>query len=55
MDAGGLKMLLKIILMSIFWIQFVFLVILTKESKEIKAEIKELARNKEFLDTLEEL
>ena len=48
-------MLLKIILMSIFWIQFVFLVVLTKESKEIKAELKELARNKEFLNKLEEL
>jgi len=48
-------MLLKIILMSIFWIQFVFLVVLTKESKEIKAELKELARRKEFLNKLEEL
>jgi len=41
--------------MSIFWIQFVFLVVLTKEFKEIKAEIKELARKKEFLNKLEEL
>ena len=48
-------MLLKIILMSIFWIQFVFLVVLTKEFKEIKAELKELVRNKEFLNKLEEL
>jgi len=48
-------MLLKLILLSIFWIQFVFLVILTKESKEIKAEIKELARKKEFLDNLKDL
>jgi len=47
-------MLLKLILLSIFWILFVLLVVLTQETLAIKAELKELARKKEFLNKLEE-
>ena len=36
--------------MSIFWIQFVFLVVLTKETKAIKANLKRLARKKEYTE-----
>ena len=41
--------------MSIFWIQFVLLAVITHEFIQIKKALKELARRKEFLDNLEEL
>ena len=48
-------MLLKLILISIFWILFVLLVVITDGFIQIKKALKELARRKEFLDNLEEL
>jgi len=48
-------MLLKLILISIFWILFVLLVVITHEFIQIKTALKELAGRKEFLNKLEEL